>query len=57
MTKKTAIALAVAMMLAGIAVVMFELFLAATKDVSFVVGGTIIAGLAGYLLIEELGRT
>ena len=39
MTKKTAIGLAVAMMLAGSALVMFELFLAATMHVSFVVGG------------------
>jgi len=57
MTKKTAIGLSVAMMLVGFAVMVFELFLAATLRVSFVLGGAIIVGLMGYLLIEELGRT
>jgi len=56
MKKKMVIGLSFSTMLAGLAVVWFELFLAATTDVSFVVGGALIAGLMGYLLIEELGR-
>jgi hypothetical protein len=43
--------------LAGFALVMFGLLWPPVMDARFVVGGSAIAALAGWLLIYELGQT
>ena len=43
--------------LAGFALVMFGLLWLPAMDAPFVVGGSAIAALAGWLLILELGQT
>ena len=56
MRKDVALGLSIAMMLAGFGLMVFGLLWGSEINLIFVVGGAAIAGLAGYLLIDELRR-
>lgn len=56
MRKDIVLGLSIAMMLAGFGLMVFGLLWRSEINLIFVVGGAAIAGLAGYLLIDELGR-
>ena len=56
MRKDIVLGLSIAMMLAGFGLMVFGLLWGSEINLIFVVGGAAIAGLAGYLLIDELGR-
>lgn len=56
MRKEIVVGLSTATIVAGFALILLELFWLPTIDISFVIGGAAIAALAGYLLIDELGR-
>ena len=49
-------ALPATLLLASLVLILAESFWSPVMDISFVVGGAVIAALAGYLLIDELSR-